>query len=230
MSNAIKPLRAVLGISQALCIIFLLFTCVIVSVSATAFAEDLSMATDPLPPGTFTTKQHSDEWKIKNALSAGPSWITSGATVVEMSMTMSDGNHKMIERVIRPGTNGWTCMPDVPGRPQHDPMCADETTMKWLRAVMEGRKPNIDRVGLSYILMGEARQGQSVPRAKDPSTVKDWYYVGPHVMIVLHFSHISMAATSSDEPIPNLRAEAFTPIPMLAAWHRRGERKTSSES
>jgi hypothetical protein len=57
--------------------------------------------------------------------------------------------------------------------------------MKWYTAVMEGRRPNIDRVGLSYMLLGEARQGQNVPPAKNPSSVKDWYYVGPHVMIVL---------------------------------------------
>src|SRR5215468_11799174 len=132
----------------------------VVSVSATAFADDLSTAIDPLQPGSFTTTQHSDEWKVKNALGAGPPWITSGATVVDMSMTMAGGHPRMVERVIRRGTNGWTCMPDIPGRPQHDPMCADETTMKWFRAVMEGRKPNIDRVGLSYMLLGEARQGQ----------------------------------------------------------------------
>ena len=37
--------------------------------------------------------------------------------------------------------------------------------------------------------MGEARQGQgqgqgAVP-AKDPSQVKEWFYVGPHIMVVL---------------------------------------------
>ena len=162
----------------------LAFVCMLV-IPATAFAEDLSTATDPLPPGTFTSTQHSDEWKITNALSAGPPWITDHATVVETGMAMRGGNPKMTERVLRQGTNGWTCMPDTPGRPQHDPMCADETTMKWLTAVREGRQPNIDRVGLSYMLLGEARQGQNVPPAKDPSMVKDWYYVGPHVMIVL---------------------------------------------
>jgi hypothetical protein len=162
----------------------LAFVCMLF-IPATAFAEDLSTATDPLPAGTFTSTQHSDEWKIKNALSAGPPWITDNATVVETGRTMSGGDHKMTERVIRQGINGWKCMPDIPGRPQHDPMCADETTMKWLTAVMEGRKPNINRVGLSYMLLGEARQGQNVPPAKDPSTVKDWYYVGPHVMVVL---------------------------------------------
>jgi hypothetical protein len=34
--------------------------------------EDLSSATAPLPPGTFTTSAHSDQWKITNALSAAP--------------------------------------------------------------------------------------------------------------------------------------------------------------
>jgi hypothetical protein len=154
-------------------------------VTATALAEDLSDAFAPLPPGTFTSSQHSDEWKIKNALSAGPPWITDKAAVVEMSTVVSGGNRKVTERIIRPGTNGWTCVPDDPGRPQHDPMCGDETTMKWLTAVMEGGKPNINRVGLSYMLLGEARQGQNVPPAKDPSTVRDWYYIGPHVMVVL---------------------------------------------
>jgi hypothetical protein len=160
------------------------FACVLL-VPAIALADDLSTAIDPLPPRTFTSSQHSDEWKIKNALSAGPPWIADNATVVETAMTTTAGAPKMTERVIRHGTNGWTCMPDAPGRPQHDPMCVDETTMKWLTAVMEGRKPNIDRVGLSYMLLGEARQGQNVPPAKDPSKVRDWFYIGPHVMVAL---------------------------------------------
>ena len=35
------------------------------------------------------------------------------------------------------------------------------------------------------MLMGEARQGQGASPAKDPAQVKEWFYVGPHVMIVL---------------------------------------------
>src|SRR5262249_35752434 len=30
-----------------------------------------------------------------------------------------------------------------------------------------------------------ARQGQGAAPAKDPSQVKEWFYVGPHVMVVL---------------------------------------------
>jgi hypothetical protein len=76
-------------------------------------------------------------------------------------------------------------MPDVPGRPEHDPMCIDETTMQWLMATLAGKKPNIDKVGLAYMLMGEARQGQGAFPAKDPAQVKEWFYVGPQFMIVL---------------------------------------------
>ena len=153
------------------------------AISSIALAEDLSSATAPLPPGTFTTSAHSDEWKIANALSAGPASITEHAAVIDWPANPRDGMSD--GRVLRHGANGWTCMPDVPGRPQHDPMCVDETMMKWLDATLAGKKPDIDRVGLSYMLMGEAREGQGATPAKDPSQVKEWFTVGPHIMMVL---------------------------------------------
>jgi hypothetical protein len=43
--------------------------------------------------------------------------------------------------------------------------------------------------GLSYMLTGDARQGQGIEmlgvRAKDPSQVKEWFYIGPMIMVVL---------------------------------------------
>ena len=76
-------------------------------------------------------------------------------------------------------------MPDTPGRPQHDPACMDETMMKWMTAVFAGRSPNIDRVGLSYMLLGEAIADPNDLSATKPPPGKDWSYEGPHVMIVL---------------------------------------------
>src|SRR6516164_8232627 len=150
-------MRARVGNKEVLMVKSTLFAVIgFAAISSTALAEDLSSATAPLPPGTFTTSAHSDEWKIANALSAGPASITEHATVIDR-----DG------RVLRQGTNGWTCMPDVPGRPQHNPMCADETMMKWFMATRAGKKPDIDRVGLSYMLMGDVRQAQGVTPAKD---------------------------------------------------------------
>lgn len=72
----------------------------------------------------------------------------------------------------RQGANGWTCMSGVPGRPQHDPMCTDETMVKRLSATLAGKKPAIDRIGLSYMLLGDARQGQGAGPAKEPGQVK----------------------------------------------------------
>jgi hypothetical protein len=153
------------------------------AIGSMALAEDRSSATAPLPAGTFTTSAHSDEWKIANALSAGPASITGHAAVIDWPQNPEDGmSHG---RVLRQGSNGWTCMPDTPGRPQHDPMCVDATMMKWLMATLAGKKPGIDRVGLAYMLLGEPREGQGAPPAKDPSKVKEWFYVGPHVMVVL---------------------------------------------
>ena len=145
--------------------------------SSIACAEDLSTARAPLPPGAFTTSAQSDEWKIENALSAGPASITDHATVVDWPLNVKDGHTH--GSMLRQGSNGWTCVPDIPGRPQHDPMCADETMMKWMAATLAGEKPNIDRVGLAYMLMGEARQGQNAAPAKDPTQIKEWFYIVP---------------------------------------------------
>jgi len=152
--------------------------------SVAARCEDLASATDPLAPGTLTTWQHSDEWKIRNASAAGPPYISEGATIIDGADPQVTG-HLVMGRTLRKGSNGWTCMPDVPGRPQHDPMWVDETMMKFLMSTMLGKRPKIDRVGLSYMLLGEARDGQNVPPTKDPNRVEQWFFTGPHIMVVL---------------------------------------------
>jgi hypothetical protein len=140
--------------------------------------------TDPLPRGTFTSADHPDAWKIENALSAAPAVIAEKATVRDWPAD-PESKDLMGGRVLRQGTNGWTCLPDARGRPQHDPMCMDETMTKWMTAVFAGRDPQIDRVGLAYMLLGEARADPNDMNAKKPPPGKDWVYAGPHVMVVL---------------------------------------------
>src|SRR4029077_14992310 len=91
-------------------------------------------------------------WKIENALSAGPKVIADRATVMDWPAAPGQ---KM--RVLREGTNGWMCMPGRPWEPRPDPMCVDEAMMKWIMAKQAHREPNIDRIGLAYMLQGEAR-------------------------------------------------------------------------
>src|SRR2546425_2422576 len=169
ISNALSATnrRRIIMLKHSTVLILSLFM-----VSADALADDTLPVSDPLPPGLFTSSNQSDDWKIKNALSAAPEVIAEKATVIDWPKDMFKSGKEM-GRILRKGSNGWTCMPDVPGRPQHDPMCADETMMKWLTATLAGKKPDIDRVGLSYMLLGEARQGQGATPAKDPGRSKN---------------------------------------------------------
>ncbi|MGA2022038.1 MAG: hypothetical protein ABSH02_15715 [Candidatus Sulfotelmatobacter sp.] len=133
-------------------------------------------------PPSLASSDRPNARKIANALSAGPKYVTDHATVMDWP-SPQEKEQKM--RVLREGSNGWSCMPDQPGLPRHSPMCADQTTMKWMMAIMAGKKPNIDRVGVSYMLQGEAGSDIQDVTAKTPPPGKDWYYAGPHVMLVL---------------------------------------------
>ena len=134
----------------------------------------------PQPTPSLTSSDRPDAWKIENALSAGPKYITDRATV--MIWPSADKEHNM--RVLREGSNGWVCMPEGDGlvdhgnrlafdheKPRHNPMCADQTMMKWMMAMMDGKKPNLDRIGISYMLQGEGGA--------------DVRFAGPHIMLVL---------------------------------------------
>jgi hypothetical protein len=114
------------------------------------------------------------EEKIADALRAAPAYIADSATVVDWDMTT----------VLREGSPDWICVPTPPGTPQPAPMCGDPTMISWFREVMQGKTPTIDRIGISYMLMGEVGADFDHPEAKQPPEGKDWYHVGPHVMFV----------------------------------------------
>jgi hypothetical protein len=191
-----------------------------------AGADDSQSVSAPLPPGAVTTGQHSDEWKIKNALSAAPPAIADGATIMDWP---TDVKHHEHGRILRQGTNGWTCMPDQPGVPQHNPMCADETMMKWILASIAGKKPNIDRVGISYMLLGEVGADIGDITATKPPAGKDWYYAGPHVMLVFPDSTAPALSQINKDPSTNgpyvrwLRYKGATPL-LVVPVARAGER------
>jgi hypothetical protein len=167
-----------------------------------AIAQESS--TTPSTESASISPQDSDESEIKNALSAGPDFVTDKATVMDWPKPGEQHG-----RILRMGSNGWTCMPDV-GKPTHDPMCGDETMMKWMEATFAGHKPNIDRVGVAYMLQGEADPDQFNILLTTPPKGKDWYYVGPHVMLVL---------PDKDKPaLKYVNHDISTSQPYVAAW------------
>ena len=139
-----------------------------------------------VPPPT------TDAEKIKSALSAAPAAIAKDATVVDMPSM----------KVLKQGTNGWTCIPDAPS-PGVDPMCLDKNGMEWASAWMNHKDPPKDKMALGYMLMGGSDASNTDPFATEPKAGEKWVDTGPHVMILNiadHFAGYPTTATNTKVP------------------------------
>lgn len=151
-----------------------------ISVAAPAWAEDgaadaIKDMTDHMAdmmPG----KDGGDDDKqavIDLAMSAAPESVSKDATILG-----EDGE------VLREGTNGWTCMPHVmPG--DGVPMCNDEVWGKFMAAMSAGEAPQVDRVGVSYMLQGDIATNNDDPTDTTRDEGEPWVQEGPHIMIVV---------------------------------------------
>jgi hypothetical protein len=97
----------------------------------------LSQATESHLPTTNAEK-------IADALRAGPPFITTHATLLDWPLAPG-GEY----RVLRKGSNEWTCLPGIPGYPHDEPGCFDPVFLHWIQDSLAGRTPRIDRVGIS---------------------------------------------------------------------------------
>ena len=114
---------------------------------------------------------------IKSAMSAAPAAIANAATIV----TMDD---KMAMKTLRAGTNGWTCLPDMPQTPGTDPMCVDKNGMEWVHAWMGHKNPPADKMGFGYMLAGGSDASNTDPFATAPAAGGRWIDTGPHIMVL----------------------------------------------
>jgi len=101
-----------------------------------------------------------DDALITSAMSAAPKPVADGATIVAMG---KDGSM----RVVRKGTNGFTCMPDNPTTPGPDPMCLDANAMEWAQAWMTKKAPP-NKVGFMYMLAGGSDATTRIRTRADP--------------------------------------------------------------
>lgn len=129
--------------------------------------------------------------KIVRALSAGPASITQGATVAE-----EDGHGGFT--VLRPGTNGWTCMPGDASGIGMPPMCADQVAMQWNKDFKEHKpKPTTTVPGIEYMLAGATQRSDSDPFDKTSPPIK----IGPHWMILWPFDPKTSGLPTTHKPI-----------------------------
>jgi hypothetical protein len=116
----------------------------------------------------------TDAEKIADALRAGPKFITRAATILDWPSSPAGAY-----RVLRKGTNDWTCLPGLPGYAHDEPGCFDPAFIQWIKDSLAGKKPHIETVGISYMY-----GGAWVPNLSGPGAKTQDFPVGPHIMIV----------------------------------------------
>lgn len=162
---------------------------------ATAFAQPPAAAQEREPMARST------EALIEDAMRAGPEQITRDATIMEWPMT--EGGEPT---ELRAGTNGWTCFASstaAVSRGGMDPMCLDQTSLEFFQAWSERREPQIDRVGIVYMLEGDTGASNTDPFAVEETADNEWVVAGPHIMLVVPDpSMLEMLPTDPEEGGP----------------------------
>lgn len=123
----------------------------------------------------------TSEAKIESAMSAALASIADHATI--MDWPAEEGGEMVL---LREGTNGWTCMPDMPNTPGNDPMCLDEPWLTWADGWMNKTEPDITKMGFGYMLQGGTPESNTDPYSEGPTSENEWIEEGvPHLMIVV---------------------------------------------
>jgi hypothetical protein len=146
---------------------------------------------EPKAVHKHATAPMSDAKLIASAMSAAPAAVGKEATIVAPN---ADGTM----RVLRKGSNGFTCMPDNPETPGPDPMCWDANAGDWVNAYLAHKEPAAGKVGFMYMLAGGTDASNTDPYAKGPSASNHWIKTGPHVMIVGATSMMGGYPTAAD--------------------------------
>jgi hypothetical protein len=89
--------------------------------------------------------------------------------------TSPDGEY----RVLRAGTNGWTCLPGYAEAAHDEPGCFDQVFLQFIKDSMARRTPNVQRIGISYMYGGKWVPNKSHAMGSDAE-----FHVGPHIMII----------------------------------------------
>ncbi len=141
-------------------------------------AAGLAQAQAVMPgAGSAGATSAQDLSLIASAMQAAPARVAEAATIV-----VAEPDGRM--RVLRPGSNGFTCMPDNPTTPGPDPMCMDRNALAWAQAWMAKRPPATGRIGFMYMLAGGTDASNTDPFAQRPTAGNAWISTGPHVMVV----------------------------------------------
>ena len=112
-------------------------------------------------------------------MSAAPDGLSRNATIMQFNEA-----GELVE--LRAGTNGWWCLPDEnPAAPGNAPICVDGAWQEFFGSYMARETPDIEQIGISYMLEGGSFASNSDPFAEGPPEGEEWLHDGPHLMIVV---------------------------------------------
>lgn len=144
-----------------------------------ACAEQDAPAAEAADAASADAPADAQSDRIAVAMSGGPLAITADATIMDF-----DESGNLVE--LRAGTNGWMCVPDDnPVAPGDAPMCVDGAWQSWMTAWMSQTTPEIEGIGISYMLQGSLAPSNEDPYATEPAEGEDWIEDGPHLMVVV---------------------------------------------
>lgn len=144
------------------------------AVGCTPPATETTAQTTPAPAPAPEPVLSPEEALIAEALSAAPAELAENAAVMNWEM-----------KVVREGTNGWTCMPTPPHLTGTSPMCVDATWMEWAGHYLNKTPYAGGKFGLSYMLAGDEGASNIDPYAEGPTDDNQWIKEGAHLMILV---------------------------------------------
>lgn len=158
----------------------------IVGVCRVAMAQ-----TPPSRASGLSESMESAQAEIDRALSAAPPHVAREAAVAKVD---SQGR---IVKVLRAGSNGFTCMPGDPEEIGRPAMCEDEASMQWFADFLQHKpKPTNTVPGIIYMLAGATQRSDSDPYDKASPPIR----VGPHWMIMWPFDPQTTGLPTTHKP------------------------------
>jgi hypothetical protein len=114
--------------------------------------------------GENSARNMSDDELIRTAMSAAPPHISRDAAV------MAPGPDGKL-RVLKKGTNAFTCIPDLSGQEAPDPICADKAATAWVTSMLnKEEKPANTTPGIAYMGLGGWHWEMDGQLVMDPAT------------------------------------------------------------
>jgi len=130
----------------------------------------------------------SAAWQVWAYTSAAPDFLGNKATVLDPD-----------SKVLRGGTNGWTCMSANPqgkkawadpkagwaSAREAAPVCFDAAGLDWMKGWMARKKPLMKRDAFVWMLQGDVGFDNTDPfvTSKEEADPDQWIESGPHLMM-----------------------------------------------